>query len=164
MSAYVAAQLSIHDRGSCGASSRGRDGGATAIADVGAWSVTIAERFCGPAGCGNGGYTCGTVAAYVNANPAVVRLQAPVPLGHALDIVRRPDGEIAVTNGESVLARARPAQLAVEVPEAPSIAELDAAMSRSSFGSVGLSPAMSNTFEEDLMTAYAVVRPGQDTS
>jgi hypothetical protein len=95
-------------------------------------TITIGERFCGPAGCGNGGYTCGTVAAYVNANPAVVRLRAPVPLGHALDIVRRPDGEVEVTNGENVLARARPAQheVEVEVPEAPSIAELDAAMAR----------------------------------
>jgi hypothetical protein len=93
-------------------------------------TITIGERFCGPAGCGNGGYTCGTVAAYVNANPAVVRLQAPVPLGRALDIVRRPDGGIEVTNGENVLARARPAHLEVDVPEAPSIAELDAAMAR----------------------------------
>jgi hypothetical protein len=53
-------------------------------------TITIGARFCGPPGCGNGGYTCGTIAAYVNANPAMVRLQAPVPLGRALDIVRHP--------------------------------------------------------------------------
>ena len=83
-------------------------------------TITIGERYGGPPACGNGGYTSGIIAAYVNANPAVARLNAPVPLGRALDIVRQPDGEVEVTNGEHVVARARRRSSRVEVPEASS--------------------------------------------
>ena len=96
-------------------------------------TITIGERFCGPRGCGNGGYTCGTIAAQVAANPAVVRLQAPFPLGRALDVVRGPEGAVEITNGGNVIARARPAlseQVDVVVPELPSSVEVDAAMDR----------------------------------
>jgi hypothetical protein len=102
---------------------------------AGGETITIGERFAGPPGCGNGGYTCGTIAAHLGScdQAAVVRLQAPIPLGRALEVVRRSNGEIEVTTGEDVLARARFTRLDVldvEVPEVPSDAEIDAATTR----------------------------------
>ena len=48
----------------------------------------IDERFHGPPGSGNGGYTCGVLASFVN-QPAQVTLRRPPPLERPLSVVRR---------------------------------------------------------------------------
>lgn len=94
-------------------------------------TITIGERFCGPPGCGNGGYVCGSVAAYVNGKAAHVRLSAPVPLERPLDVVRREGGGVEIQSGGAVMARGRPAaQVSLEVPEVPPEDEVVRAMSR----------------------------------
>lgn len=45
--------------------------------------VTVASRFCGPDGMGNGGYVCGVVAEAID-GPAEVRLRLPTPLDRPL--------------------------------------------------------------------------------
>jgi hypothetical protein len=66
-------------------------------------AVTIDPRFRGPPDSGNGGYTCGLVAAAA-AEPVVVRLKRPPPLGE-------------------VVAEARPDPVELEVPTPPDHAE-----------------------------------------
>lgn len=63
--------------------------------------MIIAERFCGPPGYGNGGYSCGRFAAGLE-GPAAVTLRRPVPLETPLErrsagsghTIHDPDGEL----------------------------------------------------------------------
>ena len=52
--------------------------------------ITIAKRFCGPPRSGNGGYVCGSLAAFVEGT-AEVTLRRPPPLDRPL-FVEREDG------------------------------------------------------------------------
>jgi hypothetical protein len=54
-------------------------------------SVTVPSRFNGPPTSGNGGYSCGIVAA-AHGGPAAVSLRRPVPLDRELRLRRRDDG------------------------------------------------------------------------
>jgi hypothetical protein len=85
----------------------------------------IAGRFCGPPRSGNGGYTCGRVAAHLQ-GPVAVRLKAPPPLCSA---VRLESGtaDARLYDGTSLIAEARWAPLELEVPPAPSHDEAVAA-------------------------------------
>src|SRR5262245_42567348 len=79
--------------------------------------VTIASRFCGPPRSGNGGYTAGLTAAGFD-GPVETTLRKPVPLERPLHVAR---GDAHVLHeGEVVVAEARPASLALDVPAAPS--------------------------------------------
>jgi hypothetical protein len=51
-------------------------------------TIVIDERFHGPPASGNGGYTCGVLASFVN-QPAQVTLRRPPPLERPLSVVRR---------------------------------------------------------------------------
>ena len=73
-------------------------------------ALVIDRRFRGPHASGNGGYTCGLVAARVG-NPAEVTLRLPPPLERAL----RFDGE-RLWNGDALVAEARPAAVDLQVP------------------------------------------------
>jgi hypothetical protein len=69
-------------------------------------TITLARRFHGPPASGNGGYTCGRLAAHVP-GPATVRLLSPPPLEKALrverqgEVVRLLDGDTAIAEGRS---------------------------------------------------------------
>jgi hypothetical protein len=77
--------------------------------------VEIDSRFRGPHASGNGGYTCGIVAALVG-GPAEVTLRLPPPLDRPLDVER--DGEqVRVLDGEAVVAEAAPSTVELELPE-----------------------------------------------
>ena len=79
-------------------------------------SVRIPRQFNGPLDSGNGGYSAGVVAAFVD-GPAEVSLRAPVPLDTPLDIAQDGDGSVRMLDGETVVAEAVPApDLDVEVP------------------------------------------------
>jgi hypothetical protein len=79
--------------------------------------VVIDHRFRGPDDSGNGGYSCGLVAALVG-NPAEVTLRLPPPLDRPL----RFDGARLWDGGELV-AEARAAELELEPPEPVSFEE-----------------------------------------
>ena len=74
--------------------------------------VIVERRFNGPPDSGNGGYTCGLVAAAYGANE--VTLRQPPPLDTALDV--RDDG---VYDGDVLVATAATASVEVEPPPFP---------------------------------------------
>lgn len=81
-------------------------------------SLRIPRRFNGPLESGNGGYSSGVIAGFVEGS-AEVSLRAPVPLDRPLDVVTEDDGSVRVLDGETVVAEARPAaELDLEVPAA----------------------------------------------
>jgi hypothetical protein len=73
--------------------------------------IVVAGRYNGPAGSGNGGYTCGLVAAAYGVAPAEVTLRRPPPLDTSLDV--RDDG---VYDGDAVVATVTPADLSDVTP------------------------------------------------
>jgi hypothetical protein len=96
-------------------------------------TITIDKRFSGPPGCVNGGYMCGTAAAFVSPKQASVRLSTPAPLERALEVVRQADGSVSIQSGTTLVAQAKPAAVAkadIEVPPVPSLDEVSEAMAR----------------------------------
>ena len=91
-------------------------------------TVTIARRFCGPPDSANGGYTCGLVAAALPGTVQVT-LRQPPPLDRELQLLRTPDGAV-LTDGATVVAEARRAQLALEPPPCPGLGVATAAAAR----------------------------------
>ncbi len=77
-------------------------------------TAIIAARFNGPPQSGNGGYSCGVAAAFVD-GPAQVRLQAPPPLDRRLNVVRE-GNDVRVMDGEAVVAIASPADVSFDAP------------------------------------------------
>ena len=88
-------------------------------------SLTIARRFRGPEGSGNGGYTCGLVARFVEGD-AQVTLRRPPPLDRPLAVTR--EGErVLVHDGPDLVAEAVPMYLELTTPDSPTPAEAEAA-------------------------------------
>jgi hypothetical protein len=92
-------------------------------------TLSIDPHFHGPPRSGNGGYVCGLLAVE-HARPCEVRLRLPPPLDRPLDIVRSDDGSTALLDGEKVVADARDAELALDVPPPPSLAQARLASER----------------------------------
>lgn len=92
-------------------------------------TITIAPRFNGPPGSGNGGYVCGLMAREI-AGPSEATLRAPPPLGKALTLSQGDDGGVSLRDGEMVLGEAKPAALVLDPPPAPSLAEAEIAARR----------------------------------
>lgn len=80
-------------------------------------TLTIPERFNGPAESANGGYACGRVAQLVDADVVSVSLRLPPPLEHPLEIVRE-NGRVELRDGGSLVAEGEPDELLLDVPEA----------------------------------------------
>ena len=89
-------------------------------------TLSIPAFFKGPPGSGNGGYTCGRVAALIDAEVAEVSLRSPPPLDTPLELVR--DGErVSVRDGDTLVAEGVPSELLVDVPEPVPASEVEAA-------------------------------------
>jgi acyl-coenzyme A thioesterase PaaI-like protein len=84
-------------------------------------TLTIPDRFNGPAGSANGGYVCGLLAGLID-GPAQVILRRPPPLGVEL-VVERVDGGVGLRLGATTVATATPASVDLELPEPPSLRE-----------------------------------------
>lgn len=91
--------------------------------------VTIPGRFNGPPMSGNGGYSCGVLAAFID-GPSRIRLHVPPPLDRKLRVVEGPDRRVEMYDGETLVGSGAPAQETVEPPAAPSLAEAADAVSR----------------------------------
>lgn len=81
--------------------------------------VTIPARFNGPPTSGNGGYSAGLVAAFIE-GAASVRLHSPPPLETPLQVNSSAQG-VEVLHGETLVASGRQVQLDIEVPTAPDL-------------------------------------------
>ena len=95
-------------------------------------SLPIPARFNGPPDSGHGGYSAGLAASLVD-GPAEVALRAPPPLEMPFAVERRDDGSVALLDEGRVVLEARPATVAVEVPDPVSIEEAAAAEAESPF-------------------------------
>jgi hypothetical protein len=91
-------------------------------------AIRIAARFCGPPGSGNGGYTCGRLAAGMRP-PVEVTLRRPPPLDRELRILRNPQGQ-ALMDGDAPVAEARHARLELVPPPCPGLGAATAAAAR----------------------------------
>jgi hypothetical protein len=80
-------------------------------------SLTIPARFNGPDGTGNGGYSCGLLAAALGVEVASVSLRVPPPLERSLDLVRE-DDHVELRDGDKLVAEAVPDELLLEMPAA----------------------------------------------
>lgn len=87
--------------------------------EVPAESITIAAKYCGPPDSGNGGYTCGRLAARL-AGPVEVTLRRPPPLDRELTLLRNPAGLILM-DGETPVAEARRTRFELEPPHCPGL-------------------------------------------
>jgi hypothetical protein len=96
-------------------------------------TITIDPRFNGPPDSGNGGYTCGVLAGFVEAEVAEVTLRLPPPVGKPLDVVAGDDGAVVLRDGDAVIAEARPTQLAAHAPAPVDITEAAIASEDSPF-------------------------------
>ncbi len=78
-------------------------------------AIEVPERFNGPPGSGNGGYSAGLLAALVGAPAVEVTLRAPPPLNRPL-VVETRDGATVALDGDAVVLEARPVDLDLEAP------------------------------------------------
>jgi hypothetical protein len=126
--------------------------------------LVFERRFRGPLTSANGGYACGRLAAYVEAEAVEVTLRLPPPLDRALD-VRRDGTSALLLDGDALVAEAHPASLEVETPAPVSIREAEQAAAR--HVRVG-NPVFQECFvcgvreEEDGLAVYAGPVPGRE--
>ena len=85
-------------------------------------SIQIAQRFCGPPQSGNGGYVAGRLAAFLEAPAVGVRLRIPPVLETELAVQVSAE-EASLYDGASLIAEARPVELTIVPPTAPSFDE-----------------------------------------
>lgn len=94
--------------------------------------VTIDSRFRGPADSGNGGYSCGILANFVDPRSAEVTLRLPPPLGRPLEVEASDSGTAAMRDGDALVAEARLIDdLILEIPDPIGIDEAVAARAAS---------------------------------
>jgi hypothetical protein len=80
-------------------------------------TIEIPGRFNGPLESGNGGYSAGAVAAFLD-GPAEVSLRRPVPLDVPLDVVREEGDAVRVLDGDELIAEGRSVpEFDIEVPD-----------------------------------------------
>jgi hypothetical protein len=91
-------------------------------------TIVIAPRFRGPPDSGNGGYTCGLVAAHVDGT-AEVTLRRPPPLDTPLVVASGDDGSVRVLDRDQLVAEATSGDddLGIDVPGAVGLADAEAA-------------------------------------
>jgi len=91
-------------------------------------AFTIARRFRGPEESGNGGYTCGVVARFIDGQ-AEVTLRKPPPLDRPLTVERTAEG-VDVYDGDDLIAQGRRSDADLDVPHPPTMDEAIAARVR----------------------------------
>lgn len=90
--------------------------------------ITIDERFHGPPDSGNGGYVCGLIAKTLPGD-ATVTLRQPPPLNKPLRLTVEND-TTQLFDGAQLIGYGEPTQVDMSIPEPPSLAEAQTAVSR----------------------------------
>ena len=91
--------------------------------------IVLPYRFRGPVTSANGGYACGRLAAFVDADEVEVTLRLPPPLDRPL-AVERVDDTVRLLDGDALVAEARPALLEVDPPAPVSLHDAEEARER----------------------------------
>jgi len=91
--------------------------------------IKIPGRFNGPPLSGNGGYSCGVLAAFID-GPSRVRLHVPPPLDRELRVVEAQDGRVEMYDGDTLVGSGASARETIEPPAAPSLVRAADAESR----------------------------------
>ena len=81
-------------------------------------TLTIASRFKGPPESGNGGYVCGLIATFLQAD-IKARLVAPPPLETPLELAPDGEGQWVLSSAAGPVARALAGRLELDVPSPP---------------------------------------------
>lgn len=89
-------------------------------------TITIGHQFNGPPTSGQGGYSAGMVARYIE-GPSEVTLKKPPPLDRPLSMERGDSGLIRMMDGEEVIAEGKSCQVAREFPKSPTLEATHAA-------------------------------------
>jgi hypothetical protein len=84
--------------------------------------IVVATRFCGPPDSGNGGYTCGLLANFID-GPAQVTLRKPPPLELPLTIQVNPDETVSLLDDDELIAEGVAATVDRYVPAPLTLAE-----------------------------------------
>jgi len=82
--------------------------------------IVLPRRYRGPLTSANGGYACGRLASFVDADEVEVTLRLPPPLDRPLR-VEATDGRVRLLDAEALVAEARPAAVGVEPPSPVSL-------------------------------------------
>jgi hypothetical protein len=93
-------------------------------------TISIDPRYAGLPGLALGGYSSGLAAAAVGTRAAEVKLRRPVPVSHSLTLVRADAGRVELRDGEMLMAEGAPTDLVIEVPQAPTLDQVQAASER----------------------------------
>ena len=91
--------------------------------------ITLPHRYRGPLTSANGGYACGRLAAFVDADEVEVTLRLPPPLDRPLR-VEQLDGGARLVDGGAIVAEARPARVDADPPAPVSVPDADRARER----------------------------------
>jgi hypothetical protein len=84
--------------------------------------VVIESRFRGPAESGNGGYSCGVLARFLEPRPAEVTLRLPPPLDRPMRVEVTEGESATMSDGEAVVGEAHAVdELSLELPGAISV-------------------------------------------
>jgi hypothetical protein len=103
-------------------------------------TLTIEPRFNGPPDSGNGGYTCGRLARFVDGPAAEVTLRLPSPIGRPLAVEHGSDGGATLRDGEALIAEARPVDVPTDAPAPVETAEAALAAVDSPFLELSMHP------------------------
>ena len=88
----------------------------------------IQRRFRGPADSGNGGYSCGVLANFVDPRSAAGTIRLPPPLDRPLDVETHDDGAVVMRDNDSLVAEAQPIEdFELDVPDPVGIEEAETA-------------------------------------
>ena len=93
-------------------------------------AIVVPELYVGYPGVAFGGYVAGVLAERLGTRTAQVDFRGPVPVGVALPIAQAAEGAVRLGEAERPLAAARPAELSLDVPAAPSWEDAAAASER----------------------------------
>lgn len=83
-------------------------------------TITLPGRFNGPPDSGNGGYSCGMLARFID-GPARVRLHVPPPLDALMAVRAIEQGGFGMFAGDTLVGSAFPDRFELDVPPAPSL-------------------------------------------
>ena len=91
--------------------------------------ITFQRHFRGPLTSANGGYACGRLASFVDADEVEVTLRLPPPLERPLVVERHGDG-VRLLDGDALVAEARPASVELDAPAPVSLEVADESRER----------------------------------